>query len=67
MSIECIQVEPRRPDYTGEFDWLPFNGAVSLEHVQEEALVQQGVHMTWLPDDVSMWITGHHVPITNIW
>jgi hypothetical protein len=60
-------MDARRPDLSGQFDWLPFNGAVSLEHVQGEQLRASGVNMTWMPEDVTLWVTGHHVPITNIW
>lgn len=52
---------------SGEYDWVAFNGAITMEHVTAADLEAQGVAMTWLPDDTSLWITGHHVPVANLW
>lgn len=58
---------PRLPDMSGEYDWVAFNSAVTMVHVSAADLEAQGVAMTWLPDDTSLWITGHHVPVANLW
>jgi hypothetical protein len=55
------------PDLSGEYDWVAFNSAVTMVHVSAADLEAQGVTMTWLPDDTSLWITGHHVPVANLW
>ena len=56
------------PPIGDQFGVLPFNSGVkSRVYTSYAALRESGANITWLPDDTSLWVTAHDMPLTNIW
>ena len=63
-----LTLDPNQVPGAGDRAVLPLNGG-DMEHVclSNKTLTEMGAELEWLPDDVTLWLTGHNIPLNNIW